>query len=777
MITSSEGTSEKRQRPQKRIFGNRGGRPRPQRKANSEKEPASPSPEQDRKAKSPSPRTTSSPAKHSTATASPSTPKKRSNYFSTPSSSPYSDLDLSKDVFERLSPKKARLDRASKSPADAKRRSFRSQLFLTDDDDEANNGQGEDGLKSGPLEDKFVSRPSRLAYASRMAPKKVKQPAQPSSPCSELDNATETLEAVKSIEEREADEEARKTAFVHKLLTPDVFDTESQSNKSLERWSQKTEEMDMTSKVSEIESDWKNLEELDEENMVEGSNDIRSIVNLRTTGTNLRSTAEIDDILSGLAIKNRLGALKATSVELVKLLMDAPQDGDIPIDWKPTPISSSTFIASVRRTNTTAALLSAMQKAGAGEGKDFTFDISLGLAYMRLFEEKDLNEVITICPNFLSTVKRIISARYDVPSKRDKHHNLLQNMASILQSFRLSDEVLKPDRVILQAVISIIFSTQCKNADGVEVPPLSPRLSEELQSFQRLLWDKLFDSSSLSPLEGEETDTHHLASDCLSIRQICVLLSILGARYRSIISLEFKQMSELVQLNDRLAKWIGCKDDDLSHASAEALQACLQYQVNLTNQEQSDNCKTMLHVSDMAVLDLAQIIVKSVHVTKDINRDDVYNIRLLDLAALALGILTNLLQHEAAQTIQQFVSDNNPDFDAVSKMTTLFLHTSHQTDDQHSTLFSGCLAFFCSLLIVKAEEVKEVKISHIVTEKMNKATPKHLSINQELAKSLDRFADSGKKVLSVSEADEQHSAQKQEISLIQQLSEQLRRGK
>ncbi|PWN38066.1 uncharacterized protein FA14DRAFT_22659 [Meira miltonrushii] len=769
MMVPGEGTSDKRQRPQKRVFGNRGGKIRPQRKEDSKKEHTSHepvSPKQDRIINSPSSRTISSPAKRSSTSASPSTPKKRTSHFSTPSSSPYSDLDLSKDVFERLSPKKAKLNRMSKSPADA-RRAYRSQLLLADDDED--DGQAEDGLKSGPLENNFVARPSRLAYASRMAPKKAKEPVEPSSPCSDLDKETGAWKSGKDSQETEAGEERGRIVPINKTLMQDVFDTESLSSKSLERWSQKTEEMDVASIPTTFQTDWKNLEEMDEE--VEGSNDIRSIVNLRTAGTNLRSAAEIDDILCGLAIKNRVGARKATCIELIKLLMDAPQDGEFPVDWKPTPASSSTFITTVRRTSTTANLLSALQKAGAGEGKDATFDVSIGLAFTRLFEGKSLDEVMTILPSFLSTVKEILSASYHLPLKRDKHHDLLQKLASTLQTFRLSEEILKPDRVILQALV-MMLSVQPKNAEEVQAPTPSPSFAGDLQSLEKALWDRLFEWSAAITFEGEDADVHKLASKCLSIRQACVLLRLLGVRYRDISSMNSKQLGELVQLNDHLGNQIGCQDDDLSHASAEALQACLQFQVSLTNQDQSENCKAMLSVSDVAALHLANIIVKSADVANDMDRDDVHNIRLLDLAALALGILTDLLQNEANQTIRQL-----SDCDAVTKMTTLFLYTSQQTDNQHSTLFAGCLAFFLSLLIVKAEDAEEDLISHAICEKMNNATPKEFCIKHKLAESLDGFACSAKEEQIPSEAGEQHSAHKQETLLIRELSDRLRRSK
>lgn len=771
MMSPGEGTSGKRQRPQKKVFGNRGGKPRIQRKPGIERESASHepvSPKQDRIVNSPASRTISSPAKCSNTTASPSTPKKRTSHFSTPSSSPYSDLDLSRDVFERLSPKKAKLDRKSKSPADT-RRAYRSQLLLAEEEDDYID---EDGLKSGPLEDKFVARPSRLAYASRMAPKKVKQTTEPLSPCSELDNIAGIWQSGKSSQETEAYEDRGRIVPINKMLMRDVFDTESLSSKSLDRWSQKTEERDVASEPTNIQSDWKNLEEMDEEDIVEGSNDIRSIVNLRTVGTNLRSTAEIDDILSGLAVKNRLGARKATCVELIKLLMDVPQDGEIPTDWNPTPTSSSTFIMAVRRTNATANLLSALQKAGAGEGKDFTFDISIGLAYMRLFNGKNLTEVEETCPNFLNIVNQILSATYDLSPKCDKHHDLMQKLASTLQTFRLSDEILKPERVILQAVM-MMLSVQPKNAKEVQEAAFSSNFVKDLQALQNALWDRLLEYSAAIGLEGEEDiDAHQLASKCLSIQQICVLLSLLGARYRNCSSLGSKEIGELVQLNDCLARHVGCKENDLSHASAEALQGSLQFQVSLTNQDQSENCKVMLCVSDRAAVNLARIILRSTDVAKDINRDDVHNIRLLDLAALALGVLTNLLQNEEEQTIYQLSG-----CDAVTKLTILFLHTSHQSDDQHSTLFSGCLAFFLSVLMVKAEDAEGDSISHAIAEKMNIATPEEFSINQKLAESLDKFAGSGKEKVLPSEAGKQHSSQKQETLLILQLSDRLRRSK
>jgi len=171
---------------------------------------------------------------------------------------------------------------------------------------------------------------------------------------------------------------------------------------------------------------------------------------------------------------------------------------------------------------------------------------------------------------------------------------------------------------------------------------------------------------------------------------------------------------------------------------------------------------------------LTQIIIKSVDLTKDINRDDIHNIRLLDLAALALGILTDLLQNEARQTIGQLLNDKISNSCAITKMTTLFLHTSQQTNNQHSTLFSGCLAFFLSLLIVKAQDMGENLISHTISEKMKNATPKEISINHILTESLDQFAGSSKEL---HEAKEQLSTHKEETLMIRQLSDRLRKFK
>lgn len=531
---------------------------------------------------------------------------------------------------------------------------------------------------------------------------------------------------------------------------------------------------------------------------------IKSITNLRSTGGNRRFLEEFDYLVMEISPAQRLGARQSTCVEIVKRVMGLTEEAECLHDlandhsWRPPPVTSTPFLASLRAADVVEHLCKKLNDAREGHKGDLVVDLAIALIYARLTADPSILPTLVASQLFLGSLCGLIEGEYTMPKKWDRRLASLQRLAVAAELVTEFCEYPSPNLVATHAAVALL-SNMAKPIEENMITDLVDGPNHGQGPLKDLLWRRLENAASTLQHRGvtSRTPVVQFHGSTMALVDTTALAISLMQDWTSALTVgRMTWASTILSIINFSSSCLVETGQCSSFGAAEALSSCLRLLVVLTHSEDVHNCQALL-TERKAATDIARLICKTGTVSAQLPPDELHRARLLDMTALALGILTNLLEKATAQTRACLLavarSADDTEESVVASLGRLFWqHSQHEEDaDEQTAIFCGCLAVALSLLLLGPNEEddgapQQDKLLLEIELSKGMALADHTGLRTTLADRLDRFASQTASILAEQQASEhapEHapihpSADTQSITnekrLVQQLSLRLR---